>query len=101
IEPSFARKPSAYLESTWSIEYNERISHRVVFNENEDHPVLLLGWKELQNHYLLPDDVMVVVGYYEKNSFEVVAFKKINRFEDLSIFRSSFTNHKGIYVLDV
>ncbi|KAL5065390.1 hypothetical protein RYX36_027127, partial [Vicia faba] len=75
IEHLFARKHSIDLESTCSIVYNEGISHRVVYNENEDHPVLLSGWKELQNHYLLPDDVMVVVGYYRNNSFEVVAFK--------------------------
>ncbi|CAI8604093.1 unnamed protein product [Vicia faba] len=101
IEPLFARKHNADLESTWSIVYNEGISHRVVYNENEDHPVLLSEWKELQNHYLLPDDVMVIVGYYGKNLFEVVAFKEINRFEDLLNVHSRLTNHKGIYVFDV
>ncbi|KAL5100342.1 hypothetical protein RYX36_004669 [Vicia faba] len=44
---------------------------------------------------------MVVVGYYGKNSFEVVAFKEINRLEDLPNSHSRFINQKGIYVSDV
>ncbi|KAL5081606.1 hypothetical protein RYX36_010027, partial [Vicia faba] len=83
IEPLFARKHNADLESMWSILYNKSISHRMAYNENEDHPVLQSGWKELQNNYLLLDDVMAVVGYYGKNLFKVVAFKEINIFEDL------------------
>ena len=48
--------------------YNEGISHNVVYNVNEYHIVLLSIRMEVQKHYSLPVDVMVVAGFKEINT---------------------------------
>ncbi|KAL5079253.1 hypothetical protein RYX36_007674 [Vicia faba] len=101
IEPLFVRSHMTDLGKTWRILNNEGTHHDIIFNKNEDLPLVIGGWTELQKYYTLPNDVVIIVSYYGNNNFEVVRFKEITAFEELPNFHSRFINHIWIYAFDV
>lgn len=70
-------------------------------NLNEDFPVVVGGWEDAHSYYNLPNDVVIYVGYYGNNIFEIAGIAGIEAREQLPSFHSRFTNRKGIYVFDV
>ncbi|XP_058753742.1 uncharacterized protein LOC131626922 isoform X2 [Vicia villosa] len=82
IEPCFVRKKVGDLRITWRIWNNEGTCHELVYNNSDDAPVVTSGWAELQNYYDMPADVVVILGYYENNDFEVAGHVEITSHED-------------------
>lgn len=82
IEPYFVRTKFADLASTWKIWNNEGTSHELVFNEIEDAPVFVRGLSELQNYYDMPEDVVVILGNYGSNDFDIAGHVHITSMEE-------------------
>ncbi|CAI8602982.1 unnamed protein product [Vicia faba] len=101
IDHLFSTNHSVDLKQIWNIIDKEGITHSVIYNKSEEHPIVLSGWWELQNYYSLLDDVSVVVAYYGNNVFEVVGFKELTTSQELPKSHSRFIYNEGIFVFDV
>lgn len=89
------------LSKTWTTLNNHGIHHTIVYNKVEDHPLVISGWKVLENYYNFPEDVVVVVGYCGEDKFGIIGFKQVTQLEELPRFHSRYLFHEGLYAFDV
>jgi hypothetical protein len=48
------------------------------FNQKKENPLLLSGWRKLQQHHSFPINVEIIFGYYEEGLFAISSFKELD-----------------------
>ncbi|KAL5061480.1 hypothetical protein RYX36_023217 [Vicia faba] len=89
------------LGNNWKIVNNDDIHHEIVFNEDEDLPLVVSGWKEIEEFYGLPNHVFVVMSYYANNTSEVATHTEVTSYEELPRFHSRFFDQIWIFIFHV
>jgi hypothetical protein len=52
------------------------------FNQKKENPLLLSGWRKLQQHHSFPINVEIIFGYYEERLFAISSFKELDSNRD-------------------
>lgn len=66
------------MNKTWTFLNNYGIHHFTTYNKDNVHPLIISDWTCIVQYYNLHDNVVVEVGYYGDNIFEIKDYKTIS-----------------------
>lgn len=90
IDPAFVNIYRNNLTKAWKILNNQGFHHVVIYNKDQDHPLIISGWKAVEADYNLLIDVVVEVTYYCDNTFGINSFITLFHLEQVPRYHNRY-----------
>ncbi|XP_058767571.1 uncharacterized protein LOC131641284 [Vicia villosa] len=101
IDPKFICRFGNNITKTWTILNNQGVHHVLIYNKDEIHPLIISGWKDVEDFYNCPSNAVLEVGYYMDDNFSILNIKNIEDIEQLPFYHSRFWGANNIMVFDL